>query len=297
MQPAPQFLGRRPTQGRLRGSAAEELGRRLHEGDLINGAMNLAALTLMMFFPFIITLAAVSPLRPGGAAEIVVRRMGLDHDAALAVERLFAPQGGGTARSGWTVVGVVWLVLGGLSLAAAVQSVYLRVFRVPAIGWRRGLPAQAVWLAGLIVFLAGSTAAGAVLTRTVGGQAAQAALVTLALGLFLWGGAWILVLGRLSWRELLPTAVLTTIGLTGLGVVSRLTFSSSIVQNERSYGNIGVVFTLLSWLIGLGVVLTGGAIVGKWYNESGLSLLRAFRRMGGRGRRAGHRDRAPTRRI
>ncbi|MCM3920099.1 ribonuclease BN [Frankia sp. AiPs1] len=241
--------------------------------------MTLAALILMLFFPFIITLAAVSPLRPGGAAEIIVRRMGLNHDAAMAVERLFTPDGGGggSAQSGWTVLGALWLTLGGLSLAGAVQSVYLRVFRLPAFGLR-GVPAQVVWLAGLIVFLAGTTATGAVLTGTVVGQICQGLIVVAAMVLLFWIGTWILVRGRLRWREILPVAVFTTIGLTGLGVVSRLLFSTSIVENERNYGEIGVVFTLLSWLIGLGVVLTGGAIVGGWYNEQGLSVLRAFRR-------------------
>ncbi|KQC35499.1 ribonuclease BN [Frankia sp. ACN1ag] len=253
------------------------MARQLRESDLINGAMTLAALILMLFFPFIITLAAVSPLRPGGAAEIIVRRMGLNHDAAMAVERLFTPDGGGSAQSGWTVLGAVWLTLGGLSLAGAVQSVYLRVFRIPAFGLR-GVPAQVVWLAGLIVFLAGTTATGAVLTGTVVGQVCQGLIVIAAMGLLFWIGTWVLVRGRLSWREILPAAVFTTIGLTGLGVVSRLLFSASIVANERNYGEIGVVFTLLSWLIGLGVVLTGGATVGGWYNNQGLSVLRAFRR-------------------
>ncbi len=263
---------------RWRGSSAEDLARQLRESDLINGAMTLAALILMLFFPFIITLAAVSPLRPGGAAEIIVRRMGLNHDAAMAVERLFTPHGGGgSAQSGWTVLGAVWLSLGGLSLAGAVQSVYLRVFRLPAFGLR-GVPAQVVWLAGLIVFLAGTTATGAVLTGTVVGQVCQGLIVVAAMGLLLWSGTWILVRGRLGWREILPTAVFTTIGLTGLGVVSRLLFSESIVENERNYGEIGVVFTFLSWLIGFGVVLTGGAIVGGWYNEQGLSVLRPVRR-------------------
>ncbi len=263
---------------RWRGSSAEDLARQLRENDLINGAMTLAALILMLFFPFIITLAAVSPLRPGGAAEVIVRRMGLNHDAAMAVERLFTPDGGGgSAQSGWTVLGVVWLTLGGLSLAGAVQSVYLRVFRIPAFGLR-GVPAQVVWLAGLIVFLAGTTATGAVLTGTIVGQVCQGLIVVAAMGLLFWIGTRILVRGRLGWREILPAAVFTTIGLTGLGVVSRLLFSASIVENERNYGEIGVVFTLLSWLIGIGVVLTGGATVGGWYNEQGLSVLRAFRR-------------------
>lgn len=239
--------------------------------------MTLAALILMLFFPFIITLAAVSPLRPGGAAEIIVRRMGLNHDAALAVERLLTPHGGATAQSGWTVLGALWLTLGGLSLAGSVQSVYLRVFQIPAFGLR-GVPAQVIWLAGLIVFLAGTTATGAVLTGTVAGQVGQGLIVTAAMGLLLWSGTWVLVRGRLGWREILPAAVFTTIGLTGLGAVSRLLFSTSIIENERNYGEIGVVFTLLSWLIGLGVVLTGGATVGSWYNERGLSVLRPLRR-------------------
>ncbi|MCM3886276.1 ribonuclease BN [Frankia sp. R82] len=234
--------------------------------------MTLAALILMLFFPFVITLAAVSPLRPGGAAEIIVRRMGLNHDAALAVERLFTPHSGGSAQAEWTVLGAVWLSLGGLSLAGAVQSVYLRVFRVPAFGLR-GVPAQAVWLAGLIVFLAGTTATGAALTGTVVGQVCQALIVIAAMGLLFWIGTWVLVRGRLAWRDILPVAVFTTIGLTGLGVVSRLLFSTSIVENERNYGEIGVVFTLLSWLIGLGVVLTGGAIVGAWYNTQEISVI------------------------
>ncbi|WP_235463263.1 hypothetical protein [Frankia sp. BMG5.23] len=39
--------------------------------------MNLAAMILMIFFPFVITLAALSPLRQGGAADIIIARMGL----------------------------------------------------------------------------------------------------------------------------------------------------------------------------------------------------------------------------
>ncbi|MCK9894013.1 ribonuclease BN [Frankia sp. AgB32] len=256
---------RAKAQRRWQGSSAEDLARQLRAGDLINGAMVLAALILMMFFPFLITLAAVSPLRPGGAAEIIVRRMGLDHDAALAVQRLLTPHGGGGAtQAGWTVVGATWLCLGGLSLAGSVQAIYQRAYRLPSAGMR-GVPAQLVWLAGLIVFLAGTTAIGAVLTGTVAGQIYVALIVTAALALFLWAGTWILLRGRVRGRELLPCAVFTTIGLTGLGVCSRLLFSQSIVDNERNYGEIGVVFTLLSWLIGLGVVLTGGAIVGVWY--------------------------------
>ncbi|MCK9900415.1 YihY/virulence factor BrkB family protein [Frankia sp. Cpl3] len=270
---------------RVRGSLNGDLASRLRAADLINGAMNLAALILMMFFPFVIALAAASPLRSGGAADIVIRRMGLNHEAAMAVERLFAPRGG-TVVTGWSVVGVLWLVLGGVSLATAVQVVYMRVFQFPAPGLR-GLPSQIGWLCGLIVLLAVSTALGAVLTGTVAGQICYGLIATVMLAFFLWGGVRVLTMGRLGWRDAWPTALFTTIGLTGLGIVSRFAFSTSIVSNERTYGSIGVVFTILSWLIGFGVVMIGGAVVGGWYIESGISVMDVVRRSSGTGRSGG----------
>ncbi|CAI7975494.1 membrane protein [Frankia sp. Hr75.2] len=282
---------------RLRNAAVEDLTSRLRQGDLINSSMSLAALILMMFFPFIIALAALSPLRPGGAAEIIIRRMGLNQDAAEAVERLFTPQDG-TVHSGWTVVGALWLILGGLTLAATVQSVYVQVFRVQPLGLR-GIPAQVVWLCELIVFLAGATGAGALLTSTTTGQICYGLLSTTGMLFLLWIGIRVLTLGRLGWREAWPAAAFTTVGLTGLGVVSRFTFSASIVTNERSYGSIGVVFTILSWLIGFGVVLTGGAIVGMWYNETRKAAARAkvgMRAKKGTGDAAGCGDPDTTRR-
>jgi membrane protein len=270
---------------RARQSAAGDLASRLHEADLINRAMNLAAMILMIFFPFVITLAALSPLRHGGAADVIIGRMGLSHDAAMAVERLFTPRSG-TVLTGWTVVGVLWLVIGGLSLAASVQSVYVRVFRLKPFGLR-GIPAQVGWLCGLIVFLAAATSLGALLTGTVAGQVGYGLTTTVMLALFLWAGVRVLTIGRLGWRASWPTALFTTIGLTGLGIVSRLSFSASIVANERSYGGIGVVFTILSWLIGFGVVLIGGAIVGMWYVDTKWSvagILTKFRTGRGTGR-------------
>ncbi|WP_311447101.1 ribonuclease BN [Frankia nepalensis] len=266
----------------LRTAAAADLASRLRQGDLINSAMYLAALILLMFFPFVIVLAALSPLGPGGAADVIIGRMGLSREAARAVERLFTPRDG-AVRQGWSLLGALWLILGGLSLAATAQSIYARVFRLRPLGLR-GVLGQVVWLGGLVAFLAGTTSVGALLTGTTLGQVCFGLLSVAGLLLFLWAGTSALVLGRLGWREVWPVAVFTTVGLTGLGVVSRLAFSASIVANERDYGSIGVVFTILSWLIGFGVVLTGGAIVGMWYDETRKSVVSA--RAGRAGRRA-----------
>ena len=81
---------------------------------------------------------------------------------------------------------------------------------------------------------------------------------------------------------MLPTALFTAIGLSGLGFFSKVFFSSSIVSNQKIYGEIGVVFIILSWLIGIGVVITGGAIIGSWYVARDFSFLRWVRQIFGR---------------
>jgi len=54
----------------------------------------------------------------------------------------------------------------------------------------------------------------------------------------------------------------------GSAVVDRVNaFSSSIVSNEKSYGPMGVVMTLLSYVIGLAVVLHIGAVAGRMWSE------------------------------
>jgi len=46
------------------------------------------------------------------------------------------------------------------------------------------------------------------------------------------------------------------------------------------------VFIILSWLIGIGVVMTGGAIIGSWYVARDFSFLRWVRRVFRRGTEA-----------
>ena len=82
----------------------------------------------------------------------------------------------------------------------------------------------------------------------------------LALIGFWWLSMWILLAGRLKWRELLPAAVVTAMCWIGMEFVFRLTFSSSVIADDHKYGPIGVVFAFMSYLIAIGVVLIIGAV-------------------------------------
>jgi membrane protein len=48
----------------------------------------------------------------------------------------------------------------------------------------------------------------------------------------------------------------------GLGAVAALYFGSTLVSDSHLYGTIGVVFTLVTWFIAMGAVITLGAVVG-----------------------------------
>lgn len=48
---------------------------------------------------------------------------------------------------------------------------------------------------------------------------------------------------------------------------SYFVFTPLIVTNAISYGAMGVVLVVESWLIGVGYVVYGGALVGRWVLE------------------------------
>ncbi|WP_406502937.1 hypothetical protein [Streptomyces sp. NBC_01602] len=60
----------------------------------------------------------------------------------------------------------------------------------------------------------------------------------------------------------MPGAVVTVIGLLGLRVFSRLVVLRLIASNTVTYGPVGIVLVIKSWLVGVGVVF-GGTLAGR----------------------------------
>ena len=79
---------------------------------------------------------------------------------------------------------------------------------------------------------------------------------------FFWWGLHYLLRGKESWRRLFPAAVVTGAFWVGLGGFASLYFSSTLVSDSHLYGEIGVVFTLVTWFIAMGAVIILGAVVG-----------------------------------
>src|SRR6202012_4374066 len=138
---------------------------------------------------------------------------------------------------------------------------------------------QVVWLA---VFVAYIYAAGTVdgVTRNSPAATASRVAVAVVLGIvFFWWGLRFLLGGRVSYLAALPGAVATVAFLAGLRAFSTLVFEPLIATNAVTYGAVGTVLILQSWLIGVGWVIYGGQLFGRWFYDGWLRVQADSRRV------------------
>jgi membrane protein len=247
--------------GRIRARAeattAGRLQRRATELDLIHQAMVLAALTMTLLIPALITLAALIPLgEPHGTAALVARRLGLTAQATRDLQSLFG--GASVERSSTTWVGATVTLLSAYAWPTALQKGYELAWQLPSRGLR-GVWRPLVWLVAVLAAAAAVVVVGGLVQ---GGSPLPALLLVPVVFAWTWWTQHLLLGGRVGWRPLIVGAVAMTVALYALRIGAQLTLSSAISLNFHRYGPIGIVFVLLSWFVGFGVVMLGGAVVG-----------------------------------
>jgi membrane protein len=249
-----------------RGSTVGRVWRQGGELELLQRSMGFAALGFVTLVPLLIVIAAAAPpFQRTGFAQWVIDGMGLSPRPSAAVRQLFAaPARVVSATSAFSLLA---LAVFGLTFAASVETGYQKIWELPASPWH-SVWRRAVWLAALTAYLFAEAQSGTVLRR--GWQQNGARIVlTLVFGLlFFWWGQRFLLGGRIDRWAALPGAVLTMLGLVGLRWFSSQVFSPLIVTNAVSYGSVGTVLIVQSWLIGVGFVVFGGALFGRHLYES-----------------------------
>lgn len=236
------------------------LFRRGRDLELMHRAMGFATLALVTLAPLLIVVAAADPLVRGGFASWLADGMGLSGRSADALTGIISPPREVVGTT--SVLSLVLLAVFGVSFAGSVQNGYERVWGLAAGPWHR-VWRQVTWLAALTAYLYQE-----VQTRTtLQGTTQRVVLSVLSAVLFFWWGQRFLLGGQVHWRTLLPGALATVGGLAGLRAFSSFVFTPLIVTNALSYGAVGTVLVVESWLIGVGFVVYGGALFGRWFVE------------------------------
>jgi membrane protein len=265
------MMGGSPYRAVLRGAERvwhdlrfKDLYRSGKEFELMQRAIGFAALAILTVIPLLIIIAAANPAPHPGLAAWVVYGMGLTGSSADAVTRLFSAPARVLGTT--SVFSVLLLGVSGVAFAGSVQAGFERIWGLPAGPWHK-IWRQAVWLAALTAYIYAEATVG---TVTHGGLAETAA-VAVVLGIaFFWWGLRFLIGGRVSYLAAMPGAVATIVGLGGLRVFSGLVFEPLVASNAVSYGALGTVLIVQSWLIGVGWVVYGGQLFGRWFHDAWL---------------------------
>ncbi|MFF4534593.1 ribonuclease BN [Streptomyces aureus] len=246
--------------------------RRSSDLELVQRSLGFAALGFITLVPLLIIVSSADPEHGRGFAQWLGEGLGVSTASRERVEQLFTRPG--QALRTTTVLGIVVLAAFGLAFGVAVQSGYEKVWDLPPARWWARWR-HVVWLGVLIGYLFVSA------TTTLRPESlAGAFAASLSAVLFFWWSQRILLGGRVRWYALLPGAVATMVGLLGLRVFSLLVYSPLIASNTITYGPVGTVLVIQSWLVGVGLVVFGGALVGRLLHEELPRVVRALKRRG-----------------
>ncbi|MFE3323589.1 YhjD/YihY/BrkB family envelope integrity protein [Streptomyces sp. NPDC059176] len=249
---------------RVRTSVAGIVWNRGREMELMHRAMGFAALCFLTLVPLLVVVAAADPASGQGFARWLVQGLGVSEVSQEEVQELFARPGQALQRT--TALGLAALAAFGVTFGSAVQTGYERVWDLPTARWHT-MWRHVVWLAVLVVALLLFVNAPPPKESSAGDTALVAVGDLVGTFLFFWWSQRLLLCGRIRWRALAPGAVLTAAGMFGLRIFSQFVFSPLIAANAGTYGPIGTVLVVQSWLVGVGFVVYGGALVGRLWHE------------------------------
>ena len=228
--------------------------------DFFNWTTVFGAELLWSALPFIILLSSLANHR---VDDDLSRHLDLNSRGAGIVRTLFRNSPSHAAVP--IITGLLFAFAGIIAVVASLQVVYERLFDVKHRGWR-DFPRYVAWVAivlGVLVvdgFVDGPT------RRAVGPVIETLATFAVATLFFGWTMHFLLD-GRVPWRRFIRPALVTAILWVALGFFSSLYFSSVIIDDTKTYGTIGVVFTFLTWFILIGGVVVLGAACGAVWEQ------------------------------
>ena len=179
------------------------------------------------------------------------RHIGLNRQGAHIVRTLFRNSPSHAIVP--IVTGLLFAFAGIIAVVASLQVVYERLFDQKHRGWR-DFPRHVAWVAIVLALLIADGFINGPERRAAGPVVQALTTFVVATVFFAWTMHFLLD-GRVPWRLFIRPALVTAILWVALGFFSSLYFSSVIIDDSKTYGTIGVVFTFLTWFILIGSVI------------------------------------------
>src|SRR5215831_9866198 len=230
---------------------------RMLENEFVDRGVALAAKAFVSFFPAIIVVAAFAPPAVREAIGVALaHRAGLSGSGLKTFQDAFGSSD--NVRRATGVLGLVFTVYYINSFTSALRRAYIRAWRRPPSSLVYGYPLGATWLVAILAYF---TLIGS-LRVALGGGPGYVVFAVLALaasiGLW-WVTPWVMLGRQVRLRVLLPTGVLTGVGMTVYGATSPLWMPTTVAQNQLQFGFFGVALALVTWLSGAAFIVVASA--------------------------------------
>jgi membrane protein len=263
-----------PTRARIAGARARatavqdrahrtlvwQVWERMLETEFIDRSVALASKAFVSFFPLVIVIAAFAPsgIRTSILTTLATRLGLRGHALALAKEAFSSAK---DIRRATGVLGLVLTFFFASSFTTALQRVYARAWRRPPQGTVGGYTRGPMWLGAILAFMAIMGAARSVFGDGPG-LVLFAAFSLIATPAFWVFTAWFMLEGKVRWRPLIPSGVITGVALLAYGASAAIWMPNMVTSNETQFGFFGVALALVSWFSGAALCIGIGACAG-----------------------------------
>jgi membrane protein len=248
------LLARIPVLGRL----VSELVR----VEVIDRSLAIGAQALLAVLPLLVVVAAFAPPSFGSDVLAQIRdAMGLGPDVAAPIQDLVRPEG--VLREQTGAIGLLVMLISATSFSRALQRTYAKVWDLTGVRRRGAVRSSVLWLVGYLVYLDGVVLLERLLDDLPGRPSPSVVVLGALQMLVWWWSARVLLLWRVPWSALVPSAAFTMAGMLLLAAGSNVVMPRYARVSVEQFGTFGLVLAAASWLVAFGFVVVVMAVVGR----------------------------------
>jgi membrane protein len=244
---------------RYQGSWVEDIAAQLKDLHVFDWTTIFGAELLWSALPFIILVSSLANTR---IDDDLSRHIGLNSQGAQIVEHQFrhAPAHATIA----ILTALLFSFAGSIAVVGSLQVLYERVFDQQHRA--RQLPRLVIWVGVFLLAAIAEVVIGRPL-RTAAGPVAQGLLSFVVVTVLFGWTMHFLLAGRVPWRAVVRPALVSGLVWVGLSVFSSLYLSPTVIDDTKTYGTFGLVFTFLTWFIMIGFAIVLGAAGGAVWQQ------------------------------